>query len=130
MTETKEKKQSITVKLISLAALDNKGKEMKDAEGSVVYKQEDAPTLIQLLNRYNNSKHPGAFKEFKAIISIKDKTERVMIDGKEDLELTIGEAGWLSKYLKELPDNEAKDPQAALRPYEIRTLVSITDQLD
>jgi hypothetical protein len=130
MIDTKEKKQSVVIKLIKLPALDNKGKEMKDKGGDIVYKQEDAPTLLQLLNRYDNSKHPGSFKEFKSIIAIKDKVERVMIDDKEELELSVSDAGWLKKYLEGLPDNECKREETALRPYEIRTLVSITEQLD
>lgn len=118
----------IIVKLAKVAALDNKGKEIKDKDGDIQYKQEDIQGLYALINRYDNTKHPGAMKIFKALIAVRDKLETTLIKEKDQLQLTLDEGSWLKSYLTELADKEAKD--RPLAQFEIRTLVSILDQLN
>lgn len=121
-------KQKVVIKLLKVPALDNKGKEIKDPQGEIQYKQEDMQGLFSLLNKYDSSKHPGAMKIFKALISVKDKLETCLIKETDELNLTLDEASWLKTYLNEITNNEAKD--RGLAQFEIRTLVAVVAQLD
>lgn len=119
-------KNNVVLKLVKLPFLDKDGKEVAE-NGEVMYKHEDVSGLFTLINRYDSTKHPGAMKGFRAMISIKDKLETVMLKQGNELMLNLEEAHWLKNYLEQVPNNEAA--QTKLGQFEIRTLTAILDQL-
>jgi hypothetical protein len=132
--ETKKKTIIIVLKRLAGFTKDRKGKLIEQIEPdskSLRCIQDDTYGLQQLLFKFDTRKH--GMKEWKQKVNILDKLIEIYkkIDETKaeqmDLELSLDEASFLKSYLDEIPEKEGKEVQ--LQEFEIRTLVSVLEQL-
>lgn len=132
--ETKKKTIIIVLKRMPGFTKDRKGKLIEQIEPdskALRCIQDDTYGLQQLLFKFDTRKH--GMKEWKQKVNILDKLIEIYkkIDETKaeqmDLELSLDEASFLKSYLDEIPEKEGKEVQ--LQEFEIRTLVSILEQL-
>jgi hypothetical protein len=121
-----KKLTGLKIEMVQEVALDKKGKEVIDREGNKNYKREDFMGLMNLLSRFDSTRH--TMKDYKFYIKLKDKIHRAWSEENRILDLSLDDATFLKTYLSEYSEKEGKN--VPLAEYEMRTLIGILEQME
>jgi hypothetical protein len=109
-----------------IPATDQKGEIIKDAEGNIQYQQEDYAGLFNVLRLFDSRQHT-TMDEYKIYVKTKDAINDAWMHDKTEVELSLDEAKFLKDFLAKFPEGDGKGYQ--MKEFEIRTLISIAEQL-
>lgn len=112
------KNDLIKIKLIREQAKDRKMVDDKEVvvdstneRGEPVYIRDDMSSLQRLLNKFDTSKKQP--REWASWAKIRRKVYDAYVDGKDYMNLTVGEASFLRGYLKDFPNEIGKDQRVS-----------------
>jgi len=126
MEDTQLKGTGFKLKMEKIPATDQKGEIIKDAEGNIQYQQEDYAGLFNVLRLFDSRQHT-TMDEYKIYVKTKDAINDAWMHDKTEVELSLDEAKFLKDFLAKFPEGDGKGYQ--MKEFEIRTLISIAEQL-
>ena len=132
--EIKKKPTTITLQLIKepvTSVIAEKGKRKleieKDETGEPsAYMRNDVSGLTQILAKFDTRKYQ--VRDWQRWTQVKKKLYECYLENSAEISLTLEEAEFLKRFLKDFPEKEGKETQ--LREFETRSLLGILEQFE